>query len=372
MTGQIVLLSIALGLVTNELGEVSPWLARRLVRWSARLRYRHDPERLAIRAEELEDVVGNAPGKLLKLLCAAGFAASAVAHRAHRSVAGLVSRLGRDARRQKFRRRAGLVVLASSGVTLLAISTARVGVVAELVGLGGALLAVVSVVVVFHRVGRWKRGQVGLRWLGFGWGACIATTTALVINNTAEAVGDLLLGKGNGDKVSSIVSAPLFEEAAKGVFVLGILLFVKSKINGVIDGVIYAGFVGAGFAFTENIYYFGRAFAEHGLGDTNTAGLVTSFILRGMLSPFTHPLFTCIVGVGIGLAAMTTKRRATVFGPIYGYLGAVILHAIWNGAATLGNGEFFLNVYFMVMVPIFIAGVWLVARHRKRERTAST
>jgi len=33
-----------------------------------------------------------------------------------------------------------------------------------------------------------------------------------------------------------------------------------------------------------------------------------------------------------------------------------VLHALWNGAATLGGGQTFLNVYFLIMVPIFIAG----------------
>ena len=67
-----------------------------------------------------------------------------------------------------------------------------------------------------------------------------------------------------------MVSAPLFEEAAKGAFVLGIMLFLRKEFDGVIDGVVYAGFVAAGFAFTENIYYFGRAFAEHGFGSAST------------------------------------------------------------------------------------------------------
>lgn len=87
MTWHIIVMSVLLSLVANEFGDVSPWLARRLVRWSARLRYRHDPARLAIRVEELEEVIQNAPGKLLKLVCASGFAASAVTYRARRSMA---------------------------------------------------------------------------------------------------------------------------------------------------------------------------------------------------------------------------------------------------------------------------------------------
>jgi RsiW-degrading membrane proteinase PrsW (M82 family) len=263
---------------------------------------------------------------------------------------------------------AGLVVLAACGLALLALSTARVGVVAELVGIAAALLPVGPVVAAFLWVDRWEPEPARLLWLAFAWGACVATITALLINNTAEAVGDLLLGHGAGDKISAVVSAPLFEEAAKGLFVLMIMLRLRSEFDGVIDGIVYAGMVAAGFAFTENIYYFGRAFAESGFGDAGSGGVVTAFVLRGVLSPFTHPLFTCMIGVGIGVAARTVHRRVRVLAPIGGYLAAVVLHALWNGAATLGTGQTFLNVYFLIMVPIFVGGVLFVGWHRRREQ----
>jgi RsiW-degrading membrane proteinase PrsW (M82 family) len=263
---------------------------------------------------------------------------------------------------------AGLVALAGCGLVLLAISTARVGLVAELVGVVAALVPVGSIVAALLWIDRWEPEPARLLWLAFGWGASVAAITALLINNTAEAVGDALLGHGKGDTVSAIVSAPLFEEAAKGAFVLGILLWLRNEFDGVIDGVVYAGFVAAGFAFTENIYYFGRAFAEHGFGDTSTAGVITAFILRGLLSPFCHPLFTAMIGIGVGISVRTHNNAIRVLAPIGGYLTAVTLHAMWNAAATLGTAQTFLNIYFLVMVPIFIAGVMFVGWHRRREQ----
>jgi RsiW-degrading membrane proteinase PrsW (M82 family) len=263
---------------------------------------------------------------------------------------------------------AGLVTLAGCGLALLALSTARVGLVAELVGIVAALVPVGSVVAALLWIDRWEPEPARLLWLAFGWGASVAAITALLINNTAEAVGDALLGHGKGDALSAIVSAPLFEEAAKGAFVLGIMLWLRNELDGVIDGVVYAGFVAAGFAFTENIYYFGRAFAEHGFGDTSTSGVVTAFILRGVLAPFCHPLFTAMIGVGVGISVRTPSRTLRALAPVGGYLAAVTLHAMWNAAATLGSAQTFLNVYFLVMVPIFIAGVMFVSWHRRREQ----
>jgi RsiW-degrading membrane proteinase PrsW (M82 family) len=263
---------------------------------------------------------------------------------------------------------AGLVALAGCGLALLALSTARVGLVAELVGIVAALVPVGSVVAALLWIDRWEPEPARLLWLAFGWGASVAAITALLINNTAEAVGDTLLGRGRGDTISAIVSAPLFEEAVKGAFVLGILVWLRNELDGVIDGVVYAGFVAAGFAFTENIYYFGRAFAEHGFGDTSTAGVVTAFILRGVLSPFCHPLFTAMIGIGVGISVRSPSRTVTILAPVGGYVAAVTLHAMWNAAATLGTAETFLNVYFLVMVPIFIAGIMFVGWHRRREQ----
>jgi protease PrsW len=262
----------------------------------------------------------------------------------------------------------GLVVLAGCGLALLAISTANVGLVAELVGIVAALVPVGSVVAALLWIDRWEPEPARLLWLAFGWGASVAAITALLINNTAEAVGDALLGHGHGDTISAVVSAPLFEEAAKGAFVLGIMLWLRNEFDGVIDGVVYAGFVAAGFAFTENIYYFGRAFAEYGFGDPTTPGVITAFILRGVLAPFCHPLFTAMIGIGIGLAVHTPSRWLRVLAPVGGYVAAVLLHAMWNAAATLGTAETFLNVYFLVMVPVFIAGLLFVGWHRRREQ----
>lgn len=262
----------------------------------------------------------------------------------------------------------GLIVLAVCGLTLLALATVRVGLVAVAVGVAAALVPVALVVAVFLWIDRWEPEPARLLLLAFAWGACLAAIVALLINSTAEAVGDLLLGVGQGGKVSALVSAPLFEEAVKGSFVLAVLLRRSEEFDGVIDGIVYAGFTAAGFAFTENIYYFGRAFAEHGFGSGTSNGVIAAFVLRGVLSPFTHPLFAALTGVGLGVAATTSRRALRIFAPLGGYLAAVLLHALWNGAATLGGAQAFLNVYFLIMVPIFVVVAFLVLLQRRREQ----
>jgi protease PrsW len=262
----------------------------------------------------------------------------------------------------------GLVAVAVCGLTLLALATVRVGPLAVAIGVAAALIPVAVVVVTFLWIDRWEPEPAKLLLLAFAWGACIATITALLVNDTAVTVGDLLLGSGQGSRISALVSAPLVEEAAKGSFVLAVLWRRSEEFDGIVDGIVYAGFTAAGFAFTENIYYFGRAFADYGFGNGTSAGVIAAFVLRGVLSPFTHPLFATLTGIGIAVAARTTKRATRILAPLGGYLGAVCLHALWNAAATLGGAKTFLNVYFLIMVPMFIAVLLLVMFQRRREQ----
>jgi RsiW-degrading membrane proteinase PrsW (M82 family) len=261
-----------------------------------------------------------------------------------------------------------LIMIALCGLVLFGIATARVGALAVVIGVLAALVPVALVVAAFLWVDRWEPEPAKMLLLAFAWGACVATLTALLINSTAEAVGDLLLGSGKGNKISALVSAPLVEEAAKGVFVLIVLWRRRQEFDGIVDGIVYAGFSAAGFAFMENIYYFGRAFSEAGFGNGTSPGVLAAFVLRGVLSPFTHPLFAVLTGIGIGFAAPTSKKQLRVLAPLGGYLGAVCLHALWNGAAVLGGAKTFLNVYFLIMVPMFIAVLSLVLMQRGREQ----
>jgi protease PrsW len=261
----------------------------------------------------------------------------------------------------------GLGGLGLCGLGLVGAGLAKVGVVAVLVGAAAALLPVAVVIAAFRWVDRWEPEPARLLLLAFAWGACGATMSALGINSTAEVLGDLALGRGHGDTLAAVFTAPPVEEAAKGLFLIGMLAWRRREFDGLVDGIVYAGFTAAGFAFTENIYYFGRAFAEGGFGGVSR-GVIAVFMLRAVLAPFAHPLFTAMTGIGVGVAAHARRRATRVLAVLGGYLGAVLLHSLWNGTATFGNGSTFLNVYFLVMMPIFAGVVALVVWQRRREQ----
>lgn len=91
------IVGIAAGLVVNELCEVSPWAARKIVVWSAHLQYGQVP-RAEVRAEEHAALIDARPGKLLKLITALSLAGGAVAaygkHAVTKAIARRVRRAG--------------------------------------------------------------------------------------------------------------------------------------------------------------------------------------------------------------------------------------------------------------------------------------
>lgn len=77
MTVEMILLAVISGLTINEFSDLSPWAARKLVRWSAHRRYT-DSRRALDRADELAAVIDVRPGKLLKVGTALGFVVVAI------------------------------------------------------------------------------------------------------------------------------------------------------------------------------------------------------------------------------------------------------------------------------------------------------
>jgi protease PrsW len=261
----------------------------------------------------------------------------------------------------------GLIALAACGLVVLGIVAGTIGGGAVVVGVLAALLPVGPVVAAFLWVDRWEPEPPRLLLVAFLWGAGFAALSSLIINSSAARIADEVLGRGSGDVLGTTVVAPVVEEAMKGAFLVGLLVFRRREFDGVVDGIVYAGLVAAGFAFTENILYLGRAFAEDGLAG-QAGGVVAVLFLRGVLSPFAHPLFTAMIGIGAGIAAPSRSVGVRVVAVLVGYLLAVALHALWNGSAVLFGGSVFLGVYGLVMVPLFLAMIALVVWQRRREQ----
>src|SRR3954452_12860235 len=227
---------------------------------------------------------------------------------------------------------------------IIAISSApAIAVLAALL----AAVPVVPLVLCYLWLDRYEPEPRRLLLLGLLWGAFAATFGALVV----QGIGGLFAGV--TDEVSLALLAPVTEEASKGLFLLLLLWWHRAELDGVLDGIVYAGMVGIGFAFTENILYLGAAYnGTDGAGPGGVAGVTGTFLLRCLVSPFAHPLFTTFTGIGVGIAVSTRKPLLRWLAPVAGYLCAVLAHATWNSSIIFGF-EGLLVGYFLIMVPAF-------------------
>jgi protease PrsW len=180
------------------------------------------------------------------------------------------------------------------------------------------------------------------------WGAIAAAGISASLNTEVSEIAAAALGGDHaGNLFTSCVSAPAVEELLKGAFVLGMFLFVRREFDGVVDGIIYATFVALGFAAVENVVCYSRADLADSFSSQGGA-LSAAFVMRGILSPWGHPLYTSMTGIGVGLARETSRPWVRWLAPVAGFLFAVLLHATWNGAATVSG------MLVVLMLPLWL------------------
>ncbi|WP_437972966.1 PrsW family glutamic-type intramembrane protease [Sorangium sp. So ce295] len=210
--------------------------------------------------------------------------------------------------------------------------------------------------------------------MAFLWGALAATGFSILINTGVHIGVSSNFGEPAGELVSASVSAPFAEELFKGLGVFGFFYFLRREFDGIVDGIIYATFCALGFAAVENVLYYARASMQ---GSDVLAG---TFVLRGVFTPWLHPLFTSMTGIGFGLARESSKTWVRAAAPIGGYLLGVALHAVWNFLPTaLGRamGDIFMPwlllwlcfvaSFFGIIVALVIRKGWVIRDHLRDE-----
>lgn len=262
-------------------------------------------------------------------------------------------------------------LLALSGLVILALVREQTGTEGFLVGLGLAILPVPLLVASFRWLDRVEPGPWRNLLFSFAWGACAAALIAIIANSFATRwIATATADPSHADTLGATVIAPVVEEMAKAAAVLLVFLFRRRDFTGIVDGVVIAGVTATGFAFTENILYLGTAFGTDQLsGDSGIASVTAAtFFVRVIMSPFAHPLFTVLTGIGFGVAALSGERQHVrrVLLPLTGLLLAMGMHALWNGSSAFGEFGFF-AVYAAFMVPAFGLLTWLVIWTRQRE-----
>jgi len=129
------------------------------------------------------------------------------------------------------------------------------------------------------------------------------------------------------DGVATYLGVGLIEElvklAALVVFSLGLSAYTTR------DGIVLGAAVGFGFAALESGGYAFTALFT-GPGGASLASLVGTEVLRGLLAPLGHGLWTAILGGVLFHAASRRGRLGLTWGLVGTYLLVSVLHGLWD------------------------------------------
>jgi protease PrsW len=229
---------------------------------------------------------------------------------------------------------------------------------ALMIGILFATLPVPIYVLLILWIDRYESEPLWMLATAFFWGATFAAFIAIIINSFALRILAETYDVFTGRYYAMVVSAPIVEEFSKGLVLFVLFFWKKDEFDGVIDGIVYAGMVGLGFAMIENFQYYGEAAMIGGDRLTGT------FIVRGAISPFAHPLFTSMTGIGLGLACQSQDKAVKALMPVLGLVTAMLIHFFWNRSALSSS---FYAVYWLVMVPIFAGAIVAIVYALRRE-----
>ena len=243
----------------------------------------------------------------------------------------------------------GGVLAFLSLVLVLPLLLSNVGGQGFIGGFFASLIPLAIVLTAVYFMDRWEPEPRKLLLFALLWGATVAVATTVVIQPFFLQLAPPDSTKAEVQTFLATVEAPIVEEFSKSLGLLLLALLARKYFDGPVDGLVYAFTIAAGFAFTENILYFGRIYsAEEGAGQT----FWTIVFLRGILSPFAHALFTGATGLLMGFAARRWNRGLTVGAFFVGLLPAMFLHHQWNSM-----GQDFLWLYIVIQMPLFFLAV---------------
>ncbi|HEC34159.1 MAG TPA: PrsW family intramembrane metalloprotease [Chloroflexi bacterium] len=212
---------------------------------------------------------------------------------------------------------------------------------------------------------RYEKEPLGLIVAAFLWGAIPAVIFSLIAQLLLDIPISLLVEPGLGaDLLGVSLIAPATEEPFKGLALLLLMLLFRREIDSPLDGILYGGLVGFGFATTENLFYFFDAYGLEGLG-----GMLELTFFRVLLFGLNHALFTGCTGLGIALARTSSRWWVTIGAPILGLAAGMTLHAVHNtGTAMAGTFCWPLLVSLVAdwggVGALFVVILWVSARER--------
>ena len=166
---------------------------------------------------------------------------------------------------------------------------------------------------------------------------------------------------------SAFFEAGIPEEFCKWVLFM-LVIWRNKNFNEPFDGIVYACFIGLGFAGVENIMYV--------FGNETVGGALSTGVVRALLSVPGHFLFAVIMGYFLGMAKFRPERRGKYL--ILSYLCPMLAHGLFdyllmlssafseNNLEWMGTLLFILFIY--LDVKMWKIGVRNIAKMQENSR----
>lgn len=181
---------------------------------------------------------------------------------------------------------------------------------------------------------RYEKEPRWLLLLTFFWGGFIAVIGAVIGSLIFQAGFEAVLQDETlVDIAGGSITAPIVEEFWKGLAVMVVFFLFRKEFDSILDGIIYGGIAGLGFAATENVLYFLSQYIEGGWG-----GMFVNFSLRVGIFAWGHPFYTAFTGIGFAVARMNRNTLVKIAAPIVGYLLAAFAHTFHNTSLVFVQG----------------------------------
>jgi protease PrsW len=212
---------------------------------------------------------------------------------------------------------------------------------------------------------RYEKEPAGLLVAAFLWGAIPAVIFSLIVELVLDIPIAYFVDPGVADAVSVTVVAPIAEEIFKGLAVFLLLLLFRRELDSPLDGIIYGGLVGFGFAAVENIFYLGNALLA-----SDVAVLAFLTFARVFLFGLNHALFTGLTGLGVALACTSPRLGVRIGAPVAGLLLGIAAHSVHNLSVTLAATLVWPCLIALLsgwggVLFLFIVIIWTSIRERR-------
>lgn len=154
---------------------------------------------------------------------------------------------------------------------------------------------------------------------------------AFFVSGVLGVLGASLLEANLTASLWTFLVVGFLEELVKGLLlvVVGRKLLPKTAGQGALLGAV----VGAGFAAFESAgYAFNATLSPGGL---NLVSLLQTEVLRAVLTPLGHVLWTAVLGAAIFAASRDGVRYRYTWGVVGAYVGVSVLHGFWDSMGGL-------------------------------------